>query len=443
VEGIGAPGDVDRDGAYLAALTDWLACACAGACERAASAMRACGDDLLADVAFAATAGHVLDFDDTFSAGVAHVSAATAPAALVLAAHLGLPLRAALDAYADGFEAMAAVAEASHPGLYDAGWHPTTVCGPVGAAVAASRLLDLPAAQHQSALAAALLRAGGTRGAFGSDGKAIQVGLAAAAGVQAALLARAGAIVDRRVIHGPLGFEAVLGARWAQPRAPLAQRERDGDSVRTVDGDSVRAIDGDSVRAIDGDSVRAIDGDSVRAIDGNWIKLHPSCLGTHSPIEAAVQARDGGYRFGHDELEIAVHPLARQAAHLDLVADGMSAKFSIPYCVAHTLIHGAPGVRDFVGIDSVTRDRSRLVSVSVDGSLPAFGAVLRAQGRELARVPCPRGAPDRPLAAADLAAKVADLSGDRLQGALEDLAAPAASALLAAGLSGKRPAAAR
>ncbi len=416
MEGIDAPGDVDRDGAYLAALTDWLACACAGACERAASAMRACGDDLLADVAFAATAGHVLDFDDTFSAGVAHVSAATAPAALVLAAHLGLPLRAALDAYADGFEAMAAVAQASHPGLYDAGWHPTTVCGPVGAVVAASRLLDLPAAQHQNALAAALLRAGGTRGAFGSDGKSIQVGLAAAAGVQAALLARAGAIVDRRVIHGPLGFEAVLGAHWAQPRAP---RERDGDAVR----------------AIDGDSVRAIDGNSVRAIDGNWIKLHPSCLGTHSPIEAAAQVRDGGYRFGHDELEIAVHPLARQAAHLDLVTDGMSAKFSIPYCVAYTLIHGAPGVRDFASIDRAARDRSRLVSVSVDGSLPAFGAVLRAHGRELARVPCPRGAPDRPLAAADLAAKVADLSGDRLQGALEDLAAPAASALRAAGLS--------
>ncbi|MGO9751334.1 MAG: MmgE/PrpD family protein [Solirubrobacteraceae bacterium] len=394
----GGRGDVGRD-AYLTAFTDWLACACAGASERAATAMRAGGDDLLADVAFAATAGHVLDFDDTFSAGVAHVSAATAPAALVLAAHLGLPLRNALDAYADGFEAMAAVAEASHPMLYDAGWHPTTVCGPVGAAVAASRLLELPAAQRENAIAVALLRAGGTRGAFGSDGKSIQVGLAAAAGVQAALLARAGAIVDPRAIHGPLGFEGVLGARWAQPS-----------------------------------EVDARHGDCLHAIDGNWIKLYPSCLGTHSPIEAAAELRTSGYHLDCDQLNVSVHPLSRQAAYLDTVSDGMSAKFSIPYCVAHTFIHGAPRVRDFGSLDTAARDRSRLVSVTVDRSLPEFGAVLTVQGRELARVRCPRGAPDRPIAAADLAAKVADLCGDRLHGILENLGAPAANALLAAGL---------
>ena len=203
-----------RSDAYAVAFTDWLACACAGADQRAARAVRASGDDLLTDVAFAATAGHVLDFDDTFADGIAHVSAACAPAALVLAARLELTLGAALDAYAAGFEAMAAVAAASHPALYDAGWHPTAVCGPVGAAVAAARLLGLSAAQRETAVAVALLRAGGTRGAFGSDGKAIQVGLAAAAGVQGALLAREGASVDPRAIHGPLGFEQVLGAAW-------------------------------------------------------------------------------------------------------------------------------------------------------------------------------------------------------------------------------------
>src|SRR5205823_1035761 len=123
---------MDADSAYRAAFTDWLACACAGADERAAGAVRASGADLIADVAFAA-----------------------------------------------------------------------------------SRLLDMPPPQRENAIALGLLRAGGTRGVFGSDGKAIQVGLAAAAGVQAALLAHAGATVDRRrAIHGPLGFAAVLGASW-------------------------------------------------------------------------------------------------------------------------------------------------------------------------------------------------------------------------------------
>lgn len=117
-----------------------------------------------------------------------------------------------------------------------------------------------------------------------------------------------------------------------------------------------------------------------------------------------------------------------------MVTDGTSAKFSIPYCVAHTLIHGPPHVHDFASIDAGARDGSRLVSVAVDGALPEFGAVLIVPGCEPARVSCPRGAPERPIAAAELAAKVAGFAGDRLDGVLEDLRAPAATALHAAGL---------
>src|SRR6185437_8173145 len=206
------PSIVDAQPGYGVAFLDWLGCACAGSGERAAMAVRALGGDVPARVAFAGTAGHVLDYDDTLPDGVAHVSAPCAPAALVVADELGLSLRAMLEAFAEGWEAMAAVASVSHPALYDGGWHPTAVCGPVGAAVAAARLLDLSAQQRESAVALAVLRAGGTRGAFGSDGKAIQVGMAAAAGVGAALMARAGAVVDARAIRGALGFEGVLGA---------------------------------------------------------------------------------------------------------------------------------------------------------------------------------------------------------------------------------------
>jgi 2-methylcitrate dehydratase PrpD len=376
---------------YLTAITDWLACAAAGAGQRAAQAVRGSGEDLLADVAFAGTAGHVLDFDDTYAAGLAHCSAPTAPAALVLAAHRGQSLRRALEAYADGYESMAAVAAASHPELYNRGWHPTAVCGPIGAAVAAAHLLECSSAEREHAVAIALLRAGGTRGAFGSDGKAIQVGLAAAAGVQAALLARSGARVDPRSIHGPLGFERVLGATW-----PAEQRDS--------------------------------------AIEGNWIKLHPSCLGTHASIDAAQEARAAGYAPTGETLEVRVDPVSRQAAHLDSVGDGLSAKFSIPYCTAFTLLHGPPRSGDFAGLDSAARGVAGQVSVVVDESLPEFGAVLAADGRELARIACPRGAPERPVSAAELDAKVSDLAGERLTGALVDLDAPAAGVLEAAGL---------
>jgi 2-methylcitrate dehydratase PrpD len=389
--------------AYRMAFTDWLACASAGVTERAAQAVRSSGTDLLTDVAFAATAGHVLDFDDTLSDGVAHVSATTAPAALVLAGHLGLSLEAVLDAYVEGFEAMAAVAGASHPSLYDRGWHPTAVCGPIGAAVAAARLLELSAQQRETAVAVALLRAGGSRGAFGSDGKAIQAGLAAAAGVQGALLAQGGASVDPRALHGPVGFTAVLGATWP------------------VSGDGGPA----SIEAL-------AHPPTAPAIERNWIKLHPSCLGTHSPIDAAEQLR--GMADG-DALEVVVHPVARQAAHLDTVSDGLSAKFSIPYCVAHTLTHGAPRAHDFAQLDDGIVDRAASVRVSVDDSLPQWGTVLRSSAGDAVRLDGPRGAPGRPITAAELAGKVSDLAGDRLQGALDDPGTPARYVLQAAGLS--------
>jgi 2-methylcitrate dehydratase PrpD len=397
-------GNVDSGSAYGVAFLDWLACACAGADERAAVAVRASGDGLLTGVAFAGTAGHVLDFDDTFSDGVAHVSATCGPAALVLAAHLGQDAGAMLDAYAEGWESMAAVAAASHPGLYDAGWHPTAVCGPIGAAVVAASLLNLSPDQRQNAVAVAVLRAGGTRGAFGSDGKAIQVGLAAAAGVQAALVARGGAVVDPRAIHGPLGFAAVLGAGW-----PSGWPVADG-------ADAAEAAGG------------------ARAIDRNWIKLYPSCLGTHAAIEAADRARQGGYRPADGPLDVAVDPVARQAAHLDEPVDGLAAKFSVSYCVAHTLLHGPPGVSDFGALDPAAAELRPRVNVTVDESLPRFGAVVGCAGRELARVPSPRGAPERPVGAAELAGKVADLAGDSLDGVLHALHAPAAAVLDAAGL---------
>ena len=362
-------------------------------------AVRSLGDELPARVAFAGTAGHVLDYDDTLPDGVAHVSAPCAPAALVLADELHLSLGAMLQAFAEGWEAMAAAATASHPGLYDRGWHPTAVCGPIGAAVTAAGLLELSGPQREHAVALAVLRAGGTRGAFGSDGKAIQVGLAAAAGVQAALLARAGAVVDARAVHGELGFEGVLGA-----------------IVPTFVGQGGGP------------------GNGARAIKRNWIKLHPSCLGTHAPIDAAAQARDEGYRFDGGHIVAAVHPVARQAAHLDDVSDGLAAKFSIPYCVAHALVHGAPGVHDFAALDAGTRERSARVSVVVDESLPEFGAVLSSGDRELVRIGCPQGAPERPASPADLAAKLSDLAGDRLNGVLDDLDAPASRAVEAAGL---------
>ena len=50
---------------------------------------------------------------------------------------------------------------------------------------------------------------------FGSDAKALQVGMAASTGVHGARLAAAGATVDVEAVRR--GFEEAYGASWAEP----------------------------------------------------------------------------------------------------------------------------------------------------------------------------------------------------------------------------------
>jgi 2-methylcitrate dehydratase PrpD len=371
-----------NDGRYGDALLDWMACAIGGAEEPAARAARDAGDDLLDRVSAAATAGHVLDYDDTYLPGIAHLSAPTAPAALVLAAQHGASVTEALAAYAAGFEAMGAMSRAAHPALYDGGWHPTAVCGGVGAAVTTARLLGLDAAAERSAAALGLLRASGLRSAFGTTGKSLQVGMAAAAGVAAARLAAAGAELDLdAVAGGEAGFESAFGAGF-EPAG------------------------------------------GEPAIEKNWIKAYPCCLQTHSAIEAALAANGAA-----GTAEVTVHPLSLQAAPVKQPTNGLEAKFSIPYLTAYTLLHGAPGLASFDSVEPEAAALGAEIAVTADRSLLESEARLAIDGTEVARVEAALGSPQHPMDATRLAAKRRELAGELLEGALDDPSRPAAELL--------------
>jgi len=365
------------DPRYATALLDWLACAAGGSREPAARAAARAGDPVVA----LATAGHVLDFDDTYLPGIAHLSAPVAPAALVLGAELGASLADVLAAYAEGFEAMGALARASHPALYDRGLHPTAVCGGPGAAVAAARLLGLDDAGRESAVAIALLGSSGLRAAFGSHGKSIQVGLAATAGLRAARLAAAGAEVP--LAAAARGWADATGGRHAEP-----------DPARV-------------------------------AVDENWIKAWPACLQTHGAIEAASRVR------GLRELTVLVHPVSVQAASVGpRPATGLEAKFSIPYLTAFTLLHGPPDLHSFARVDAEACELAERIDVETDERLLESECVLRAQGEEVARVEAALGSPQRPMDRRALGRKVESLAaGAQLTEALSDPERPAAELL--------------
>jgi 2-methylcitrate dehydratase PrpD len=314
------------------------------------------------------------------------LSAPVAPTACLIGAEVGATVGDVLDAYAAGFEAMGAVARAGHPALYDRGWHPTAVCGVIGSAVASSKLLGLSEARVKSATALSLLSAAGLQSAFGSQAKSLQVGLSAAAGVRAARLAAHGARAGDRVRKG---FEDAYGAPWAEP-----------DLARP-------------------------------AVAENWIKAYPCCLQTHGAIEVADQARAAGIS---PPVEIVVHPVSRRAAPYDDVVDGLQAKFSIPYTVAFTLLHGPPVASDFARVDPDALELASDVRVTTDARLLESEARLRAQDGFEARVEAALGSPLRPMTAAQLQDKVASLARRALNGILDDPNEPAKAVVEAARL---------
>ena len=343
----------------------------------------------------AGCAGHVLDYDDTYTPGLVHATAPVAPAALLLAAELGprprdgarrVRRRMGGDGGAGTREPPRAVRTRMAPdrGLRDAS----------GAAIAAARLLDLDEERTRDAAALALLRAGGLRAAFGSPGKAIQVGGAAAAGLQAARLAAAGARAPLDAIaRGPAGFEAAFGGRGRSPAGDP------GDRGELDQGLSVLPRDAQPDRG-----------------------RRSRCAAAGDRPERDHRRRPPG------------RPPGGRRSTTSRTA--LQAKFSIPYLTAFALLHGAPGAATSTASTPRRRALARdSVRVAVEPALGEMAATIESGGETLAQVETALGSPARPMDAEQLRDKLRELAGERLDGMLDDLAVPAADVVAAAGLT--------
>jgi 2-methylcitrate dehydratase PrpD len=115
-------------------------------------------------------------------------------------------------------------------------------------------------------------------------------------------------------------------------------------------------------------------------------------------------------------------------------ADGLQAKFSIPYLTAYSLLHGPPRLAAFDAVDEAARALAHRIELRTDDTLLESEAVLEAGGERAGHVGAALGSPARPMDEAALRAKLRELAGSRLDGALDDLGVPAAALAAAAGL---------
>src|SRR5205809_6475955 len=90
---------------------------------------------------------HGLDFDDTHSDSVSHVSAVVGPASLAAAEAAGAEGRELITAIVAGNEVVTRVGMAASGAFHKRGFHPTAVCGIFGGTAAACRLGGVPPAR--------------------------------------------------------------------------------------------------------------------------------------------------------------------------------------------------------------------------------------------------------------------------------------------------------
>lgn len=147
---------------------------------------------------------HACDLDDTHVGSMHHSGASVLPAAFAIAERENASGRALLEAAIVGYEAALRIGLAVQPQLFQKGFLATATVGPLGAAVAAGKLLRFSADDMAGALGAACTYAGGLAQFYksGSVIKRVNAGKAAECGVIAALLTQEGIWGPRDILEG-------------------------------------------------------------------------------------------------------------------------------------------------------------------------------------------------------------------------------------------------
>ena len=343
------------------------------------------------------TAAHGIEHDDTHSGGSIHLGATMYSAALALSEiKPDTSSETFFTAVVAGYEAAARLAMALQAKEhYALGFHPTPTCGVFGAAITASKLLELTAEQTLAAMGIAGSMAAGSMEflAEGAWTKRIHPGLAARNGIEAALLAAEGITGPRHILEGRDGF------LYAYSRHPVAERltERLGDDYEILQ---------------------------------TGVKPHACCRYMQGPIDAilalvrkhAIQPRQ------IHAIEVAVLEAGwaivaeprRQKYHPQSVVD---AQFSMPFGAAVAALHGAAGldqftleqvrsplVREMMGKVVLTKD-TRLEN-NFPREWPARAAIQLTDGsRYETSIRFPKGDPENPLSWDEMNAKFRSLAG--------------------------------
>lgn len=334
------------------------------------------------------SASHAVEFDDIWRNAVYHPGAPVIAAALACAQAREANGEAFLRGVIAGYEISTRIGEAVMPSHYKY-WHTTGTVGCFGAAASAGMLLGCDRAQFMNALGTVGTFAAGLQQAFRSEAmsKPLHAGRAAEAGVLAALSAVKGVTGVHDILEGEVGFGAAMSAKadWEKATRGLG-----------TDYNIVHVT----------------------------FKNHGCCGHTFPSLDAVIELKNKHKLAPKDVAKVRI---GTYQGGLDVVNNfkpegDYQAKFSLPYVVAHALIHGSvrlnafepdrlndPQLRGLMGKIELTADpelsrafpRQRAARVEIETS----------DGRKLAHFQETRkGDPELPLTDAELDDKFIELA---------------------------------
>lgn len=400
------------------AVVDWCAAAYAGialpqtvASERALADELDCGGARLltgrratirATAFISGVASHAAEVDDVYRDAVFHPGSPTISAALAIARAYGCSGDSFLRAVVVGYEISTRIARTVFAGHYRY-WHPTGTIGCMGAAAAAATLLNLDREQFVHALSTATSLASGLQQAFRSASmtKPLHAAHAAEIGAMSALTALHGMTGGAGMLDGAAGFGAAMASNpdWEE---------------------ATRGLGADY---------------NIKRVT---FKNHCCCGQAFVPIDGALFLRSAHVFTPEliDNIRITTYRAAADVAGGFDISTPERSRFSIPYTVAHALVHGSVRLDAFdepARTESVVRGLMSKTQICIDDRYTALFPEARyalieiglANGRVLRReqTTC-KGTPEDPLSDSELSDKFMELTAPSLgQSAGRDLLA--------------------
>jgi 2-methylcitrate dehydratase PrpD len=253
------------------------------------------------------TAAHGFELDDHLDEAIVHPGAIVVSAALAAAEAADASGERLLLGLIAGYEMLDRLGRSMGTRPSQHGWHKTAVAGPVGAAVAASVVMNLDADAVQRAVGLACAASSGTKAFAAGEGggmeKRMHAGRAAEAGVRMAQLAARGFTAPPGAIEGRFGLLHVMSGDSAKPALLTA-----GLGLHW-------------------------------AVEHVYVKLYPCCAWIQAAAQQLVELRGPrpltNGQIARVQVGVSAYALAQNGGRAP--QDTFGAQFSIPYCAALAL----------------------------------------------------------------------------------------------------------